>query len=309
MPRRCAAIISPMAAAKAVTGGVGDVHNTPGHSMFVRLTGGESGKGAAGKWTDGATGEHDDLLDIIWETCGYADFRDVADEARRFLSLPHPEPEPAPGSAPWQRAARFTCTGRLARGSTALVQGVAAARRHHRRSLSTSPRYYGVRRNGMAPLSIRAAYYRPDEGAASDSRPAMIAAVTGLDGAITGAHRTWLDPSGRDKAAVEWPRRGDGPSAWQRRPLRRGGRCAGGRRGHRDHAVAALRAAQLADGGGALGRAISIMSFPSSAKTRRRQGRHMCFARRPFCWSQRTTPRARFMPGGWLRCIARSATA
>ena len=31
---------------------VGDVRNTPGRSMFVRLVGHESGKGAAGKWTD-----------------------------------------------------------------------------------------------------------------------------------------------------------------------------------------------------------------------------------------------------------------
>ena len=53
-------------------------------------------KGAAGKWTDAATGEHGDLLDVIRESCGLVDFRDVADEARRFLSLPHPEPEPRP---------------------------------------------------------------------------------------------------------------------------------------------------------------------------------------------------------------------
>ena len=31
---------------------VGDVRNTPGRSMFVRLKGGETGKGAAGKWTE-----------------------------------------------------------------------------------------------------------------------------------------------------------------------------------------------------------------------------------------------------------------
>ena len=31
---------------------VGDVQNTPGRSMFVRLTGPESGKGAAGKWSE-----------------------------------------------------------------------------------------------------------------------------------------------------------------------------------------------------------------------------------------------------------------
>ena len=35
---------------------VGDVRNTPGRSMFVRLKGPVSGKGAAGKWTDAALG-------------------------------------------------------------------------------------------------------------------------------------------------------------------------------------------------------------------------------------------------------------
>jgi hypothetical protein len=35
---------------------VGDVANTPGRSLFVRLAGPDSGKGAAGKWTDAATG-------------------------------------------------------------------------------------------------------------------------------------------------------------------------------------------------------------------------------------------------------------
>ena len=75
---------------------VGDAKNTPGRSMFVRLTGPESGRGAAGKWTDGATGEHGDLLDVIRKTLGLVDFKDVAEEARRFLSLPHPEPESTP---------------------------------------------------------------------------------------------------------------------------------------------------------------------------------------------------------------------
>ncbi|MCO4053196.1 MAG: hypothetical protein HEQ16_03880 [Bosea sp.] len=31
---------------------VGDAQNRPGRSLFVRLTGPDSGKGAAGKWTD-----------------------------------------------------------------------------------------------------------------------------------------------------------------------------------------------------------------------------------------------------------------
>src|SRR6218665_2478568 len=73
---------------------VGDVQNNPGRSMFVRLTGPESGKGAAGKWSDAQSGEYGDLLDVIREGLGLIVFADIAEEARRFLSLPHPEPEP-----------------------------------------------------------------------------------------------------------------------------------------------------------------------------------------------------------------------
>ncbi|MGY4422206.1 hypothetical protein ACVWY2_004655 [Bradyrhizobium sp. JR6.1] len=53
-------------------------------------------------------------------------------------------------------------------------------------------------------------YYRPDADTPTETWPAMIAAVTDLQGHITGAHRTWLDPSGRDKAPVDTPRRAMG---------------------------------------------------------------------------------------------------
>jgi hypothetical protein len=38
----------------------------------------------------------------------------------------------------------------------------------------------------------------------------MIASVTDLGGAITGVHRTWLDPSGTGKAPIETPRKAMG---------------------------------------------------------------------------------------------------
>jgi hypothetical protein len=53
-------------------------------------------------------------------------------------------------------------------------------------------------------------YYRPDDGAPIETWPAMVARVTDLDGRITGAHRTWLDPSGRGKAPIDTPRRAMG---------------------------------------------------------------------------------------------------
>lgn len=182
---------------------IGNVRNTPGRSMFVRLKGPDSGKGAVGKWTDAATGEHGDLLDVIRESCGLIDFQDIADEARGFLNLPHPEYEPdrnprsAPARAKSPEAARrlFTMsqpiTGTIVekylrrRGITAL---------HETGSLRFHPR----------------CYHQPDKYSPTEIWPAMIAAITDLDSKITGAHRTWLDPSGRDKAPVETPRRAMG---------------------------------------------------------------------------------------------------
>lgn len=181
---------------------VGDVRNTPGRSMFVRLKGGESGKGAAGKWTDAATGEHGDLLDVIRETGGLIDFSDVADEARTFLSLPHPKseqtsirPTPVPlGST--EAARRLFAMSQPISGTIAETylrkRGITAL--HGTGSLRFHPR----------------CYYRPDEHSPTETWPAMIASVTDLDGHQTGAHRTWLDPSGRDKAPVDTPRRAMG---------------------------------------------------------------------------------------------------
>jgi hypothetical protein len=65
---------------------VGDVANTPGRSLFVRLTGPDSGKGAAGKWTDAATGQHGDLLPHRPEPPVGA----FARRARRGSMLPQP---------------------------------------------------------------------------------------------------------------------------------------------------------------------------------------------------------------------------
>src|ERR1700751_5407381 len=70
---------------------VGDFHNSPGRSMFVRLQ--DSPKGAAGQRTDAATGEHCHPLHIIPGRVRLPVFRAVAEEASRFLKLPRPEQE------------------------------------------------------------------------------------------------------------------------------------------------------------------------------------------------------------------------
>ena len=183
---------------------VGDIHNTPGRSLFVRLHGAESGKGAAGKWTDAATGDHGDLLDIIRARCGLHDFRDVVDEARRFLSLPTPERTARMRSADhrqWrpvhrnQLNAYSQCRSRFRAHAQKRICANAGLR------LCTEP---------TTSVFIRAATIGLTGTAPTETWPAMIAAVTDLSGAITGAHRTWLDPTGDRKAPVDTPRRAMG---------------------------------------------------------------------------------------------------
>jgi hypothetical protein len=179
---------------------VGDANNTPGRSLFVRLH--DSAKGPAGKWQDAATGEHGDLLDLIRLARDLTEFVDVAEEARAFLSLPHPEPAPLRHKLP-----------RVASGS------VEAAKRLFAISQPIGSSVAGtyLRRRGIAylpgPASLRfhpRCYYRPETDEMTQTWPAMIAAVTDLDGQITGVHRTWLAPDGKDKAPVDTPRKAMG---------------------------------------------------------------------------------------------------
>lgn len=178
---------------------VGDAENTPGRSLFVRLTGPEGGKGGAGKWTDAATGEHGDLLDIIARVERLERLPDILAEARRFLSLPQPTHD--------------TRRIPLATGSPD-----AACRLFHAAAPITgtlAERYLASR--GISHLSEISAlrfhprcFYREHADAPRESWPAMLAAVTDLNGTITGVHRTWLARDGSAKAPLATPRRAMG---------------------------------------------------------------------------------------------------
>ena len=83
---------------------VGDVQGSRGKSLFVKLAGERRGK-----WTDAATGEHGDLLDLIRLNKGCAEFRDTLEEARLFLR--EPERIRAPANEPSRRPP-LRCSGR-----------------------------------------------------------------------------------------------------------------------------------------------------------------------------------------------------
>jgi hypothetical protein len=182
---------------------VGDVRNTPGRSMFVRLYASTSSKDAAGKWTDAATGEHGDLLDVIRQACGLVDFRDVVAEARRFLNLPRLNFEPQLRRPITPTKVGSSESARRLFDMSEPLRGTIAEQYLRKRGITAFQETDSLRFHPRC-------YYRSDADTSVEVWPALIAAVTDLAGNITGAHRTWLDPSGNDKAAVDTPRRAMG---------------------------------------------------------------------------------------------------
>lgn len=183
---------------------VGDARGEAGRSMFVRLV--DAPGGPAGKWTDAATGEHGDLLDIIRETRGLTRFSDILAEARRFLALPEPEPEPVPGPPSRARPKPAVMS------PTAARRLFAAARPIRGTLAETYLRARGLTRlDDLAALRFHPrCTFLPGDGAPRQTWPALIASVTDLSGTQTGAHRTWLARDGMAKAPLDPPRKAMG---------------------------------------------------------------------------------------------------
>ncbi len=165
----------------------GDIDDARGRSLFVRL----HGPGTPGKWTDAAVGTHGDLLDLIRHRTGAPTLRAALDEARAFLALP---------ASP-------------AKGDAGDYDPTEAARRLWRRCRpvdGTHAEKYLLAR-GLARCRFPALRFHPElryrEGSAVRRLPALVAAVTGDDGAVQGVHRTWLDPHHPAKAEVASPRK------------------------------------------------------------------------------------------------------
>tara|TARA_R110000868_G_scaffold325621_1_gene586427 strand:+ start:26560 stop:27561 length:1002 start_codon:yes stop_codon:yes gene_type:complete len=165
----------------------GDVHGTPGRSLYVQLFGER-----AGKWTDGAEGTHGDLLDLIMANRAL-DFRAACDEARALLRKP---------IVPMKRTEAAVPTG-----SSEAARRLFAASKSIRGTLAD---VYLRSRGIMLPPDISALRYHPRcfyRGSSGRQEwPALIAAVTDGAGNVTGVHRTWLDLAG-GKAPVDQPRR------------------------------------------------------------------------------------------------------
>ena len=163
----------------------GDLDGARGRSLYVRL----AGPGTPGKFTDCATGQHGDLLDLIRHRSRAPTLRAALDEARVFLALPA---APAAGDS---------------------YDSAEAARRLWRRCRAIdgthAERYLQAR--GLARCRFAALRFHPElryrEGSTVRRLPALVAALTGDDGAVTGVQRTWLDAHSPARAGIASPRK------------------------------------------------------------------------------------------------------
>lgn len=179
-----------------------------------------NGHGRVGKWTDAATGEHGDLLDIIATAEGHDRLSETLDETRRFLSLPITEPE--------RDTRKPYATGKAESGSAEAAARLFAASKPIAGTIAEAY----LRRRGLSDLRHHTAlryhsrcYYRPSDDDAPGTRmewPALIAAITDERPAhwrSSNLARSLDARQGADRRSTPF----DGRSAWGWRPLRESG--------------------------------------------------------------------------------------
>lgn len=180
---------------------VGDTSGAKGQSLAIRLQA-EGGR-KAGSWTDYATGQYGDLIDLLQERLGSVTLRETLREARSFL-----------GQAPCPAVPRETQSAE--RPDAASSKRIARARKLFAAGkpvLGTFAATYlqgrGITRLGPALRYHPWVFLRQGEDDADPPQrvPALLAKITDNWGQITGCARTYLDPSTGGLAAIESPKR------------------------------------------------------------------------------------------------------
>lgn len=173
-------------------------------SFVVHLSGRK-----AGKWEDFATGEHGDVFDLIGLQLGLAQMVDQLREARAFLGLSTSSPE----EARQRELAIATARARRAEAEAAARRDQdRASRRAEAMWLAAEPNIAGTPVDlylkargidlatiGHQPRALRylaKCHYHFEDKSTGEviefDGPAMLAAMTNLQGRTVAVHRTWL---------------------------------------------------------------------------------------------------------------------
>lgn len=183
----------------------GSVDNEPGGSLFVHLVGSR-----AGRWQDAATGEFGDALDLV-AACRYRGDKKAAYHwSLAWLGIGSGNP-----AAPVQKPA--TKARDAAPDDAALRRRKAALRLYleAQASIAGTPAAAYLKRRGIdlallgrQPRALR--FHRGLRHSPSGlTLPAMVAAISSMDGAHIATHRTWLQQDRNNawiKARIEDPK-------------------------------------------------------------------------------------------------------
>lgn len=180
---------------------VGDTSGAKGQSLAIRLQ--AQGGRKAGSWTDYATGQYGDLIDLLQERLGSVTLKEALREARSFLGkapCPTVPREPRNGERPDTASAKHIAQARKLFAAGKPVLGTLAA---------TYLQGRGITRLGPALRYHPRVFLRQGEGDSDPPQraPALLAKITDYRGQITGCARVYLDPSTGGLAAFESPKR------------------------------------------------------------------------------------------------------
>ena len=180
---------------------IGDTSGAKGKSLAIRLQ--AQGGRKAGSWTDFATGEYGDLIDLLQERLGSATLQETLREARSFLGeapCPAVPSETQPGEQPDAASSKRIARARKLFAAGKPFLGTLAA---------TYLQGRGITRLGPAlRYHPRVFLWRDvDVSDLPQEAPALLAKITDNRGQITGCARAYLDPSTGGLAAIESPKR------------------------------------------------------------------------------------------------------
>ncbi|MDK3020893.1 DUF7146 domain-containing protein [Pseudodonghicola flavimaris] len=180
---------------------VGDTSGAKGQSLAIRLH--AQGGRKAGSWTDYATGEYGDLIDLLQERLGSVTLKETLREARSFLGE---APCPAvPRDSQTREQPDDASSKRIARARKLFAAGKPV--------LGTLAATY-LQRRGISRLGPALRYHPQlflrhgtDDADPPRRAPTLLAKITDNQGQITGCARVYLDPSTGGLAAIESPKR------------------------------------------------------------------------------------------------------
>lgn len=181
---------------------IGDTSGAAGQSLAVRLQ--SHGGRKAGAWTDFASDEYGDLIDLLHANLGSPTLGDTLRIAQSFLGEA-PAPGVSNGTTKSSNSPAVSSSIRIAQGRKLFSYG---------RTILGTPAAAYLSRRGITRLGPALRYHprvflRSDTHAAGppDQHPALLAKITNDRGMITGCARTFLNPDTGAISDLERPKR------------------------------------------------------------------------------------------------------